>query len=66
MFFLILSRFFFLADEKAEDDENHTYPLAEREMFAEEKEHPESRKSRAYIIERIRLRDTYLAQRSAE
>ena len=57
---------FFLTDKKAEDDENDANPLAERQMFAEEKEHPKGGKRRTDIIECVRLCNPYFAEREAE
>ena len=57
---------FFLTDKKTEDDENDANPLAERQMFAEEKEHPKGGKRRTDIVECVRLRDTYFSQRETE
>ena len=60
IFFLILLRFFFLTNEKSDNDQRHADPLADRQMFAEKEEHPKGRKRRADIVKRIRLRHAYL------
>ena len=66
IFFLILLCFFFLTNEKTDDNQRHTDPLADRQMFAEKEEHPEGSKRWADIVKRIRLRHAYLTQRKAE
>lgn len=42
-----------LADEETNDNEENTEPFSPGELFAEEKEHPNSRESGADVIERI-------------
>ena len=42
-----------MADEETNDDEKNTEPFSPWKLFAEEKEHPNSRESGADVIESI-------------
>ena len=65
-FFLYYRVAFFLTHEKSENNQTYSYPLRYRQLFPEEEEHPKRGEHRSDIIERIRLRHPYLAQRIAE